>query len=110
MAEDKIPNPHDLFFKENWSRKPMAQEFLRHYLDPAVVGLLDLDTLAPTSETFVDPELREYYSDVLYHIKLADATAALIYVLLEHKRVPKRWTACRLLRYLVRVWECRRLG
>ncbi len=99
---DTVPTPHDRFFRQNWSRIPVAQEFLRHYLPADVVALLDLSTLEPTGDTFVDPDLSMHFSDMLYRVKLADATAALIYVLLEHKRNPERWTAFQLLRYLVR--------
>lgn len=40
MAE-ALTNPHDRFFKDLFSRREAAQDFLRHYLPPEVSALLD---------------------------------------------------------------------
>ena len=42
---DTITNPHDKLFRETWSDKEVAQDFLRRYLPPQVVALLDFSTL-----------------------------------------------------------------
>ncbi|MBT6504150.1 MAG: transposase, partial [Deltaproteobacteria bacterium] len=41
----EISNPHDKFFKEVFTSRNGAEEFLRNYLPENVVGLLDLDSL-----------------------------------------------------------------
>lgn len=46
-----LPNPHDRFFKEVWSRKAVSRDFLSRYLPCAVVDLLDLRTLACSKVT-----------------------------------------------------------
>jgi len=40
----EITNPHDKFFKQVFTRMETVEEFIRHYLPPDVVDLLDLDT------------------------------------------------------------------
>ncbi|MDI6793495.1 MAG: Rpn family recombination-promoting nuclease/putative transposase [bacterium] len=42
---EQITNPHDKFFKEVFTRKNTAKEFLLNYLPANVVSLLDLDSL-----------------------------------------------------------------
>ena len=100
-----LSNPHDRFFKELFSRKEAAQEFLRLYLPPEVAALLDPATLELTKDSFIDPELQEHFSDMLYKINLSQQQPAYIYLLFEHKSYPDRLVAWQLLRYMVRIWE-----
>lgn len=102
---EQISSPHDRFFKEIWSRKEIARDFLRYYVPGEIVELLDLNSLRLDKESFVDADLRTHYSDLLYTLKLKDGGPAWVYILFEHKRSPERSTAFQLLRYIVRVWE-----
>lgn len=98
-------HPHDSFFKEVFTRTDVAVDFLTHYLPPEVLRLLEVQTLELVKDTFVDPELQQHFSDLLYGIKLKRGGEAFVYLLLEHKSAPERWTAFQLLRYAVRIWE-----
>jgi predicted transposase/invertase (TIGR01784 family) len=89
-----LSNPHDRFFKELFSRKEAAQEFLRLYLPPEVAALLDPATLELTKDSFIDPELQEHFSDMLYKITLSQQQPAYIYLLFEHKSYPDKLVAC----------------
>jgi len=71
----------------------------------AVADLLDPASVELRRDSFVDPDLREHFSDLLYEVGLRDGQDAFVYVLLEHKSYPDRWVALQLLRYLVRIWE-----
>lgn len=101
----ELGNPHDRFFKEVWSRKAIGRDFLRHYLPRELVALLDLNSLELVKGSFVDPQLREYHSDLLYRLRRKDGGTALVHVLLEHKRNPERLTALQLLGYLLQIWR-----
>lgn len=101
----ELSNPHDRFFKEVWSRKDIGRDFLRRYLPKEVVALLDLKSLTLVKGSFVDPQLREYHSDLLYRLRLKTGEPVLAHVLLEHKRDAKRATPLQLLGYLVRIWQ-----
>lgn len=101
----EIQNPHDRFFRETFSRLEIARDFIQHYLPHEVVAILDLDTLELQKDSFVDPELQEHFSDLLYQLRLNDGTEANVYLLLEHKSSPDVLVAFQLLRYMVRIWE-----
>ncbi|MFN5916751.1 MAG: Rpn family recombination-promoting nuclease/putative transposase, partial [Planctomycetota bacterium] len=75
------------------------------------VSALDLDSLELQKDSFVDEELRESYSDLLYSVQLADQDGTRgqgqVYLLLEHKSQSDPMTCFQLLRYIVRIWEQR---
>ncbi len=100
----KVANPHDRFFKEVFSRKNTAVDFLANHLPSEVLQTLDLGTMEIRKDSFIDEELRESFSDLLYEVKLADSRAY-IYVLFEHKSFSDRFTAFQLLKYMIRIWE-----
>lgn len=103
MAE--LTNPHDVFFKKIFSDHEAAADFLRHYVPADIASSFDYSSLQIAKDTFVDQELREHFSDILYQIRLLDGGSAGVYVLFEHKSYPDPLIAFQLLRYMVRVWE-----
>jgi predicted transposase/invertase (TIGR01784 family) len=100
--------PHDHFFRATFGRAEVASGFARHYLPASIRETLDLRTLRPLKDTFVDAELREHSSDLLYRVATREGQAAYVYLLFEHKSYPEPLTAFQVLRYMVRIWE--RLG
>jgi hypothetical protein len=63
-------HPHDSFFKELFSRPEAAKDFVRHYLPPEVVAVLELRSLTIAKDSFIDETLAEHYSDLLYRVQL----------------------------------------
>ncbi|MBF0474490.1 MAG: Rpn family recombination-promoting nuclease/putative transposase [Deltaproteobacteria bacterium] len=104
---NQIKYGHDRFFKSVFSGKEEARDFLLNHLPESVVGLLDLDSLEPGKDTFVDQELRESLSDLIYQVYTKTDSQAYVYVLFEHKSHPEPLIALHLLRYMVRIWEHR---
>ena len=100
-----ISNPHDRFFKEVFSHQETARDFLRHYLPPELSPQLDLSSLEISKDSFIDPELQEHFSDLLYKVAWRSGSGTYIYVLFEHKSYPDPLIAFQLLRYMVRIWE-----
>jgi predicted transposase/invertase (TIGR01784 family) len=104
-----MPEPllhsHDRFFKEVFSRQETARNFLEHYLPPQVAALLDFSTLQVSKDTFIDTELQEHFSDLLYQVSRYDGQGTNVYILFEHKSYPDSQIAFQLLRYMVRIWE-----
>jgi predicted transposase/invertase (TIGR01784 family) len=82
---DKITNPHDKFFKEVFTHQETAEDFLANYLPTEVVGLLDLDSLECSKDTYIDKNLEAYFSDLLFKLFLKDGSRGYIYILIEHK-------------------------
>lgn len=70
-----LTNPHDKFFKTVFSQKEVAVDFLRHYLPADVIALLEPESLEYVKESFVDPHLREFFSDSCVHRLLENRSA-----------------------------------
>ena len=99
-----LTNPHDAFFKELFSRREVARDFIAHHLPPEVVELLDLETLEQHAGTFVDEALQESYSDILYRARRVNGGECCVYLLFEHKSRAERFTPLQLLGYQTRIW------
>jgi predicted transposase/invertase (TIGR01784 family) len=91
-------NLHDLIFKETLARRGPVREFLANYLPKSIAALFDMDSAERLPDSFVDPELREHFSDLLYRVKLKRGGDAFVYVLMEHKSSPDNTVAFQLLR------------
>jgi len=64
----KIQNSHDKFFKETFSNIEIAKDFLNNYLSENIMKVIDLDTLKPEKDSFINEELKETFSDMLYSV------------------------------------------
>jgi predicted transposase/invertase (TIGR01784 family) len=102
---DQLTNPHDAFFKTIWSRPDVAWDFVTHYLPAEIAARLVPGSLQLCKDSFVDPALHEYFSDLLYQVDLRDGGRVFIYVLLEHKSFSDNGTPLQLAQYLVRIWD-----
>jgi predicted transposase/invertase (TIGR01784 family) len=97
---EPIPTPHDCFFRENFGRLAIAQDFLRCELPAALLAEIDLTTLTIAKDTYVSPDLRQVYSDLVYTVSYRGGLLR-IYLLFEHKSKPEPWVSLQLLRYIV---------
>jgi len=66
---------------------------------------LVIGDLVLQKDTFVDADLQEHFSDLLYSIPLRLGETVYVYLLFEHKSYPDKWVAFQLLRYMVRIWD-----
>jgi hypothetical protein len=96
-------NIHDAFFKQALADPKLAATFLREHLPSDVAGLLSPDPPEPVPGSFVDEELQQHHTDLLFRGHLKSGPAALAYVLMEHKSSPDPAARLQLLRYVVRV-------
>ena len=97
---DPVPTPHDCFFRENFGRREIAQDFLHSHLPAAILAEVDLSTLTIAKDTYVSPDLRQAYSDLVYTVGYRQSELQ-IYLLFEHKSQPDYWVLLQLLRYIV---------
>lgn len=104
MTNESI-NPHDLFFKQYLSHPVAAADFLRNHLPPAVVSLVDLTQLTLAKDSFVDEQLRNHFSDLVYRTVTTEETPVAFSLLFEHKSYPDEWVNFQVFRYLARMWE-----
>ncbi|MEZ4727644.1 MAG: Rpn family recombination-promoting nuclease/putative transposase [Caldilineaceae bacterium] len=100
-----MSNPHDRFFREVFSRMDLSREFLSKQLPAPIAATLDFATLALRPASFLDEELQQYFSDLLFRVNLQTGQTAYVYILLEHKSYIEWFTGLQLLRYKVEIWE-----
>lgn len=99
-----MQTPHDKFFKRSMNRKEIAEGFLKEYLPPGLLAQIDLETLELEKDSFVDEELEEHFSDMVYKAKLGEKESYLCF-LLEHKSYPYSNITLQLLRYMLKIWN-----
>jgi predicted transposase YdaD len=112
---EQLPTPHNNFFHYALSHMPSARSFIETQLSPRAVAELDMETLRLEQTSFIDADLREKYSDLLFSVQLAKPTSppggnadeALVYVLFEHKSQSDPLTVLQVLAYMIRIWEKR---
>lgn len=72
----------------------------------AVLNELDLSDMNLQHGSFIDEEMKEHHSDIIYQVRLAETDSnGYIYFLFEHKSYPDKQVAFQLLRYQMRFWE-----
>lgn len=100
MKKNNTPTPHDAVFKTFLSHPRTARDFMELHLPPALLKICDLSTLKLESGSFVEDDLRPYYSDVLYSLKTGKGDGY-VHVLIEHQSAPDKYMAFRLMRYAI---------
>ena len=76
----------------------IAQDFLKIHLPESLCKLCDLTTLKLESTTFIEDDLKTYYSDVLWSLKTREGEGY-IYCVIEHQSTAVPHMAFRLMRY-----------
>ncbi len=112
---EQLPTPHNNFFHFMLAHLPSARSLIETLLSPAAVAALDLPTLRLETASFIDADLREKYSDLLFSVQLASSSVeaeatqseALVYLLFEHKSQSDPLTVLQILSYMIRIWEKR---
>jgi len=94
------PTPHDLAFKQFLTHPETARDFMALHLPTELLAVCDLNTLQLASGSFIEENLRPYFSDVLYVLKTLSGDGY-VHVLIEHQSTPDKHMAFRLMRYAV---------
>lgn len=101
MKKKKLtPTPHDATFRQFLTQPTVARDFMEIHLPAELRAICDLNTLKLESGSFVEEDLRQYFSDVLYSLKTTSGDAY-VHVLIEHQSTADKLMAFRLLRYAV---------
>ena len=102
--ENKLYHSHDKLFRETWSNLSNARSFLENYLPENIIDIVHLDTLEICKDSFIEKDLQDYYSDMLYKVKFGEEFGY-IYFLFEHKSYPDRSIHLQLLEYMIKIWR-----
>lgn len=100
MKKRMTSTPHDAVFKRFLRHPETANDFLMLYLPEAIRQRCDFATLRLQSASFIDEDLRAWYSDVLWSVRIT-CGAGYIYVVIEHQSSPDNHMAFRLMRYAI---------
>ncbi|MFP4309612.1 MAG: Rpn family recombination-promoting nuclease/putative transposase [Desulfococcaceae bacterium] len=100
-------NLHDHFFREIAKDPVAASGLLENFLPPDVRAMVDMDSIELRKDSFVEPDLRAYYSDLLFRVRLAEAIGY-VYFLVEHKSHPDRFVHLQALNYIKPIWGMRK--
>ncbi|AIQ99467.1 hypothetical protein LG71_05905 [Pluralibacter gergoviae] len=97
----KQPQPHDATFRQFLTQPGIARDFMDIHLPAELRAICNLSTLKLESGSFVEDNLRQYFSDVLYSLKTTAGGDGYVYVLIEHQSSADKHMAFRLIRYAV---------
>ncbi|HHQ7229431.1 TPA: Rpn family recombination-promoting nuclease/putative transposase [Salmonella enterica subsp. enterica] len=95
------PTPHDAAFRQFLAHPDVARDFMQIHLPAELCALCDLSTLKLESGTFVEEDLRQYASDILWSMKTTSGDDGYIHLLLEHQSTADKNMAFRQMRYAI---------
>ncbi|KLV62771.1 Rpn family recombination-promoting nuclease/putative transposase [Citrobacter murliniae] len=100
MKKSPTSTPHDALFKTFLKYPETARDFIEIHLPSRLRTLCDLTTLELKPASFIEENLRAYYSDVLWSMETSEGDGY-IYVVIEHQSSPDIHMAFRLMRYAI---------
>lgn len=83
------------------SRPEAVRDFMDIHLPAELRALCDFSTLKLENTSFVEDELRGYYSDLIWSLRTTKGGDGYIHLLVEHQSSPDRHMGFRLMRYAV---------
>lgn len=102
--------PHDALFRSAFEDPRHAAGEIRCVMPVALAAAVDWATLRHEPGSFVDGELADRHTDLLFSAQVGGGRA-LIYLLLEHQSTNDPMMPLRMLVYIARIWErCARDG
>ena len=82
------------------------KDFLNNYLPQNIMNIIDIDTLEPQKDSFINEELKEEFSDLLFRVNINNKDGYL-YFLFEHKSYISKDVPFQLLKYMIEIWEAK---
>ena len=94
--------PHDRFIKAMMSNKAFAMDFCKEMLPEQIRSIIDLESISFPKTSFINKELREFFSDVIlrFRRKIPPDQHLHVTLIIEHKEKPYSMVYIQLLRYL----------
>lgn len=98
-------HPHDRFFKATFSNKNIVKGYLKNFLPKEIVTQLDFRTLKPSSISYIDKNLSEHLSDIVYFCRHRKEKTIQLSFLLEHQSTILKYPHLKILKYQTNGWE-----
>nr|WP_245809443.1 Rpn family recombination-promoting nuclease/putative transposase [Desulfamplus magnetovallimortis] len=77
---------------------------MQEYLPADQLALIEPSSLEICKDSFIEKELEDYFSDMLYKVRLSE-TPGYLYVLFEHKSYDDKYLHLQLLEYMLKIWR-----
>jgi len=100
-----IPKIHDKFFKEVFSHKKQMQDLIKNLFPIEIVENLDFETLQRDETEYLNSDLDEHYSDLVFDCIYKKTTELKIVFLFEHKSYFEKNIYFQLLTYILNIWD-----
>ena len=72
---NEIVNKHDAMFKEVFSQKEIAKNFLENNIPKEALDIIDINNMELAIDSFENEELKEIFLDLIYNTKINDKDA-----------------------------------
>ncbi|MEK7257987.1 MAG: Rpn family recombination-promoting nuclease/putative transposase [Bacteroidota bacterium] len=100
----KAVQPYDLLFGEVFSRPAVVEKFAANFLPAEIVRRLKLETLRLEPTSYVPPELRKFYADMVYSCQYGKHRVE-ISLIKEHKSYRPKKPHFQILDYIREKWR-----
>ena len=98
----KIHHVHDGFFRVAMTNLKVAKDLLKAHLPKKLDKQIDWDTLQITNKSYVDENLKQTFSDMVYRCQI-NGRESYIYALIEHQTEPYFLLPFKVLEYNVMI-------
>lgn len=96
--------PHNNLFEFAFSQKPIFKDLITNFL-PDLSKDIDSRTLKLDDTTYIEESLTDFYSDLVYNVRLKGGQSAKIALLLEHKSNVPQFPHLQLMDYTRGIWR-----
>ena len=100
----EITQAHDRFFRSIMTEPKVIREFFEINLPVNVRNAIDLESIVPQKDSFIDDHLRLQTADMLFSAEFGKQQGYL-YLLVEHQSAPDKLMAFRILKYMIAIME-----
>ena len=95
---------HNEFFIESMQKIKVAKSFMEAYLPLTIKRKIDLKTLTIQDGEYIDEDLKNSHTDILYKVRVIDQLEPMyLYLLAEHQSSPLKIMPLRLRHYMCRI-------
>lgn len=101
---NQLAQPHDTTFKKLFGEIEIAKDIIEKNLPKEVLDQLDMNTLKKLDGSFINEDLKQTFTDILYGIEI-DGKDAYVSLLFEHKSYPDKQGIFQLAGYVIDAWR-----
>ncbi|HJD63506.1 MAG TPA: Rpn family recombination-promoting nuclease/putative transposase [Rickettsia endosymbiont of Sericostoma sp.] len=96
---------HDKIFRKAMENPLVAHEFLHAHLPKHIKDIVNFPSLTIENTSFIELDLRDSISDVLFSAKFDNNKDGYLYLLVEHQSSPDHFMAFRIFKYFINICD-----